>query len=156
MNPYETLGISKTSSTDEIHKAYEILVQTSSKESKENNYYNDKLIEVNEAYRIITQTLSFEEARDLIENENFIAAESKLNLTPDINSAQWNYLKGLLFLKKGWFDSAITHIRKAVSLSPNNYEYLETMTLLNEKVMARRSAYSTTSKNTLLNRFKFC
>lgn len=156
MNPYEVLGISEDASTDEIHKAYEILIETYKKESKQNNYYSENLIEVNEAYKIITQNISFEEARDLIENDNFIAAESKLNLISDIESAQWNYLKGILFLKKGWVDSGINHIRKAVSLNPTNYEYLETMNILNEKVMARRSAYSTPKRSGLLSKRGFC
>lgn len=53
-------------------------------------------------------------------------AEEILNRS-DTRNAQWYYLKGVVFLRKGWYDEAVTHIRTAVSMDPNNLEYRSTL-----------------------------
>ncbi|NLO40329.1 MAG: molecular chaperone DnaJ, partial [Ruminiclostridium sp.] len=47
--------------------------------------------------------------------------------------AQWNYLQGLLFLRRGWYDRANVLLRKAVDMEPNNMEYRDTLSRVNNQ-----------------------
>jgi len=39
------------------------------------------------------------------------------------HNAEWNYLKGIICMQKGWADGAREHFRKAVDMAPSNPEY---------------------------------
>ena len=138
MDPYKVLGILPHSSTAEVQEAYKKVVETYNTDNLEDDsvktFYLEKLSEANEAFRIINLNLTCQEVRDLIETDDIMSAESKLNLVSDLTSAEWNYLKGVLLLKKGWIDSGVNHIKAAVNLNPYNNEYVETMKQLNENV----------------------
>lgn len=138
MDPYKVLGILPHASSSEVHDAYKKIVETYSTENLEDasvkTFYLEKLSEANEAFRIINLNLTCQEVRDLIEVDNFISAESKLNLVSDLSSAEWNYLKGILLIKKGWIESGANHIRKANTLNPYNNEYSDTMKKLNDNI----------------------
>lgn len=151
MNPYKILGISESSSTEEIKNAYSNIIEKYSIKNAENdaerNLFSNKLNEANEAFRLITNMITCEEVRDLIEQDDFITAESKLNLISDYSSAEWNYLKGILLIKKGCIDSGVTHIRKSVSINPYNEEYTNSLKKINIKLKSGRSAYSKSLKS---------
>lgn len=138
MDPYKVLGVMPHSSPTEVKEAYNHVVETYNIDDLQDDsvkgFYNEKLSEANEAYRIINHNLACEEVRDLIECDDFIAAEAKLNLVSDISSAEWNYLKGVLLLKKGWIESGVTHIKQATNLNPYNSEYISTLKQLDKKV----------------------
>lgn len=138
MDPYKVLGILPHASSSEVHDAYKKIVETYNTENLEDDsvktFYLEKLSEANEAFRIINLNLACQEVRDLIGSDNFIAAESKLNLVSDLSSAEWNYLKGILLIKKGWIESGANHIKKATTLNPYNNEYSDTMKQLNENI----------------------
>lgn len=68
----------------------------------------------------------FNEVKRNINLGNIRAAEEILDRT-DIRNAQWYYLKGIVFLRKGWYDEAVSHIRTAVSMDPDNPEYRSTL-----------------------------
>ena len=150
MDPYKILGILPHSSESEIKDAYNRLIGTYNLDDLQDDsvksLYEDKLSEANEAYRIITHNLTCDEVRDLIESDDFIAAETKLNYISDLSSAEWNYLKGVLLIKKGWVDSGANHIKKAATLNPYNNEYVSTMNKLNEKVGTYKNNYSKNGK----------
>jgi len=150
MDPYKILGVLPHSSENEIKDAYNRLIETYNLDELQDDsvksLYDGKLSEANEAYRIITHNLTCEEVRDLIESDDFIAAETKLNFISDVSSAEWNYLKGVLLIKKGWVDSGANHIKKAASLNPYNDEYVSTMNKLNEKVGAYKNNYTKNGK----------
>ncbi|MGG7176436.1 J domain-containing protein [Clostridium paraputrificum] len=149
MDPYKVLGVFPHSSPNDIKSAYTHVVETYSSDDLQDDstktFYNEKLNEANEAYRIITHNMTCEEVRDLIECDDFIAAEAKLNLVSDLSSAEWNYLKGVLLLKKGWIDSGVTHIKQAATLNPYNNEYVATMNQLSQKVSAYKTNYNNTT-----------
>lgn len=138
MDPYKVLGVLPHSSEREIKDAYKNILETYNLDNLENDSFKsfneEKINEANEAYRIITNTMACEEVRDLIERDEFVAAEAKLNVCSDASSAEWNYLKGILLIKKGWIDSGVNHIKKAASLNPYNDEYTSTINKLNQKI----------------------
>jgi len=150
MDPYKILGILPHSSESEIKDAYNRLIGTYNLDDLQDDsvksFYEDKLSAANEAYRIITHNLTCDEVRDLIESDDFIAAETKLNYISDLSSAEWNYLKGVLLIKKGWVDSGVNHIRKAATLNPYNTEYVATMNKLTDKVGSYKNNYSKNEK----------
>lgn len=154
MDPYKVLGVLPHCSEGEVKQAYTNLMENYNINDLEDNslkpFFAEKLNEANEAYRIISHNIACEEVRELIETDEFITAEAKLNLVSDISSAEWNYLKGVLLLKKGWVDSGVTHIKQAATLNPYNNEYLNTLNTLNQKVSNYTKSSSSSKGNNLL------
>lgn len=146
MDPYKVLGILPHSSAKEVQEAYNNIISTYNTDDLEDEsikaLYLEKISEANEAYRIINLNLTCQEVRDLIDQDNFIAAESKLNISSDPSSAEWNYLKGILLIKKGWIDSGCNHVIKAANLNPYNTEYVNTMKQLTENVKKYKSTFA--------------
>ena len=78
--------------------------------------------------------------RNLMEEGRFAEAQVILeNMT--VRNAEWNYLVGLLYGKKGWYTEAYRYISIACRLDPGNYEYtsaLNSMSEANQSYMGRR------------------
>lgn len=51
-----------------------------------------------------------------------MAAEQMLINSPN-RDAEWFFLSGVLSYKKGWIDDALSNVRQAMNMDPNNYEY---------------------------------
>lgn len=151
MDPYKVLGVLPHSSESEIKEAYSNLMNTYNLDELQDDsvklMYEEKINEANEALRIITDTRTLEKVRDLIEQDDFIAAEANLNLISDSHSAEWNYLKGVLLIKKGWIDSGVNHIKKAANINPYNDEYISTIQKLNQKLALFKNNRSRQSQN---------
>lgn len=132
----------------------------------------DKLREVNEAYEYLTgkgQTAktsngwsgrsaynpgnqsagqggggdaSFRQVRMHINGGNIAAAEALLESIGNKN-AEWFYLRGLIFMKKGWYNEAIMNIKQACNMDPSNYEYRDALNRMNaNNNMYRGNAYN--------------
>jgi len=155
-NPYEVLGIKEGASEEEIKKAYRELVKKYHPDQFQNNPLSslaeEKLREVNEAYEYLMKNGNFRDDRDFrnngerwqnqnnsgfynrvrvcVKNGDIGTAEDMLNGTAD-RSSQWYYLKGLVFLRRGWYDEAYSHIQTAVNMDPSNYEYRDALNRLN-------------------------
>ncbi|HHW30103.1 MAG TPA: J domain-containing protein [Clostridiaceae bacterium] len=72
----------------------------------------------------------FQRIRMNINNGNIGAAEELLSRS-SIRNAEWYYLKGLVFLRRGWYDEAYSHIQTAVNMDPSNYEYRAALSRFN-------------------------
>lgn len=146
MNPYKILGVRPNASDEEIKSAYDNLVSIYSSQDSEDSddeyLAEDKLTEINEAFNTLNNQNKYKEIRSLIENSQFITAETELNLISDKNSPEWNYLKGFVMLKKGWFQSGVTHLKTAAELNPNNPEYKDTLIHLNRKLVEIKRNYA--------------
>lgn len=77
-----------------------------------------------------SQDGNFAAIRMHINSGNIGMAEELLNRETQRN-AEWYYLKGLVFLRKGWYDEAKTHIGNAMNMDPGNYEYRDAYNRLN-------------------------
>ena len=145
MDPYKLLGVSPNSTSKEVTDAYKNIIENYLNEGTDENsksLYNEKLSELNEAYRLISQNIAFEEVRELIGVDDFLSAEAKLNLVSDASSPEWNYLTGVLLIKKGWIHSGVNHLKKAAKLNPYNTEYKNTLSTLNQKINFIKTNYS--------------
>jgi molecular chaperone DnaJ len=154
-NPYEVLEIKEGASEEEIKKAYREQVKKYHPDQYQDNPLSklaeEKLREVNEAYEYLTGKGSsakasngwsgrsanagsqssgggdmFQQVRTYINNGNIVQAESLLESIGNKN-AEWFYLRGLIFMKKGWYNEAVMNIKQAVNMDPSNFEYRSTL-----------------------------
>lgn len=143
-NPYEILGVREGSGQEEIKRAYKELVRKYHPDQYQNNPLSDlaeeKLKEINEAYDFLMKRFegnnrgfnngnnyagtdnSLMQARAFINGGNILAAEQLLDRSAT-RTAEWFYLKGIIFMRKGWYNEAQTHLQTAASMEPGNMEY---------------------------------
>ena len=160
-NPYEVLEIKEGASQDEIKSAYKKLVKKYHPDQYANNPLSDlaqeKIKEINEAYDSLTKNRGsnynantnnrsyqqsnnqynsgvneYNEIRRNIEMNNIMIADQMLDRIMNRN-AEWNYLKGVVSLKKGWYDQALRYITVASNLEPNNMEYRSALNNLSSR-----------------------
>lgn len=140
MNPYEVLNIDEDASEEEIRNKFKDMLEEYTQNQDE--FTKQKVMTISAAYeRIINRDL-YKEIRNLIDNKNFVEAEAKLNLVNNANSAEWNYLQGFISVQKGWFESGLNYLKKAVQLEPDNNEYLNSLNKLQSRVIDYMKKYS--------------
>lgn len=140
MDPYEILGIDRTASEDEIKEKYRELIEEYTLNQDETT--EEKIEILNKAYDLLMNKNIYLEVRRLIEYKNFPIAESKLNMINDRNNAEWNYLEGFICVQKGWFETGLNYIKKALELDPENTEYLSSMNTLQSRIIEYASKYA--------------
>jgi molecular chaperone DnaJ len=164
-NPYEVLGVREGSSIEEIKKAYKELVRKYHPDQYQNHPLSDlaeeKLKEINEAYDFIMKQYesrgasnnnysnnyssgdnTLAQARSYINAGNILAAEQLLDRSGS-RTAEWFYLKGVICMRKGWYNEAHNNLLTAVNMEPNNLEYRNAFNSINN---ANRG-YQSTSYN---------
>ncbi len=154
-NPYEVLGIKEGASQEEIKAAYKEQVKRYHPDLHQDNplyeLAEEKLQEINEAYDYLMknggykggnsnysntnngfggrqprQSQEFRQVRMDIDRGNLAAAEAALNRSEN-RGAEWFFLSGMLSLRKGWYDDAVTNVQTAISMDPDNMEYRTAM-----------------------------
>ncbi|HCS74862.1 MAG TPA: molecular chaperone DnaJ [Clostridiales bacterium] len=157
-DPYEVLEINRGASKEEIQKAYRKLVKQYHPDQYQNHplakLAEEKLAEVNEAYDMLMKNGSystshgsstssshdtdsgnrdsyFQQIRVHISNGNLSAAEQMLNQTNN-RTAQWYFLKGIVFQNKGWYSEALDHLQTAVNMEPGNMEFCSALNNMNQ------------------------
>ena len=145
-DPYEVLGVPKTATQEEIKTAYRKLAKQYHPDRYIGNPLADlaaeKFKEINEAYDTLTggaensggfhaygnanYTGNFAQVRNLIHMNQLNEAERILDASSD-RGAEWFYLKGILYIRRGWHDQGVNFLRQAVNLDPSNAEYKKTL-----------------------------
>ena len=64
----------------------------------------------------------FQRIRMAITQGDLAAAEQMLNST-DLRTAEWHFLMGSVYYRRGWLDEAAREFEMAAGMEPNNMEY---------------------------------
>ena len=77
------------------------------------------------------RTSQFSDVRRMINQNRVIEAEEILDGVPDASrDAEWYFLKGSIFYKRGWTNEAYNYFRIAAQRDPSNAEYRTALTQL--------------------------
>ena len=154
-DPYSILGVSSNATDDEVKKAYRELARKYHPDNYHDNPLADlaqeKMKEVNEAYNNILrmrngggggrQSGGYTSAsgaspestrvRAAINSGDLRLAEELLKMFSSRN-AEWYFLMGSMYYRKGWIDDAQQHFQAAVRMEPNNNEYRQALAMMNQ------------------------
>lgn len=149
-NPLKDLAEDKMR---EINEAYEYLMKnTSDGTYSQNNRSSDNYSYNTNTYNTNNYNNSYNTNHDNnnyavynsirmdIQRGNYRSAEEKLNAM-GTRDAEWNFLMGIVHMKKGWHDSSYSYLTNACNLSPSNREYKEALSRLNYRNNSYRQTY---------------
>ena len=170
-DPYKILGVSPYDTDEKIKSAYRDLA----KKYHPDNYNNgseydiaeEKMKEVNEAYDQImaerrkkrsgnySSYTSYNDAnnnyrdiRNMIMSGRISSAEQILDGIPiEQRNAEWHFLKGTIFYKKGWLEEAYNYFNKACNMDPQNSEYRSALNHINNQRSGFYGGYNPMASN---------
>lgn len=155
-DPYEVLEINRGATREEIQQAYRRLVKQYHPDQYRDHplekLAQGKLAEINEAYDYLmkngagsgsysgssgsyrynsdSDNAFFQQVRVHINNGDLQTAEQMLDQS-NTRTAQWYFLKGIVFQRKGWYAQALSHLQTAVNMEPGNAEYRNALNMMN-------------------------
>ncbi len=149
-NYYKILGVSESDDDQTVKEAYRELVKKyhpdryadsdladiAEEKMKKINYAYDEILKMRKLnpraenmsvkkksqYRSgKSESISLKTVRELI-NQNKLS-QAEIILIKLEKNAEWHYLTGLIYLKRGLYSKAKNEIEKSVSMKPDNAEY---------------------------------
>lgn len=173
-SPYEILGVSETAGDDDIKRAYRELAKKYHPDNYNDSPLADlaeeKMKEINEAYDQIcemrrngtgssassgsygtgssyTQT-SYPDVRSYINSGRLDDALEILNgVAADKRNAEWYFLMGIIFSRKGWSEQANTYFQEAHRRDPSNAEFTAAVNNMNARRTYNNPGYNTADNN---------
>lgn len=149
MNPYDYLGVSRDASEQQIMDAYRKIAGQIVNSGLSESEQNLKMNELNSAYDAVLnekrgtasynsgaynnqQGSQFSDVRGQINNGRLDDAETILNGIPSqMRNAEWYYLKGLIYQRRGWLNEAYRCYQTACRYDPANAEYAAAFNAMN-------------------------
>ncbi|MBE6672943.1 MAG: molecular chaperone DnaJ [Ruminococcaceae bacterium] len=168
-DPYKVLGVAPNASDEEIKKAY----RTLARKYHPDNYAGtpmaelaeEKMKEINQAYEAITKaraagesvggdtdsydvnTITYAKIRRMINTDRIDEANAALDyISPTARGAEWNFLKGCILVRRGWYYDAQKYFETACYLAPDNEEYMQAVESLKDARGKRTDAKKKKSK----------
>lgn len=139
-NPLSDLAEEKMK---EINEAYDTVQKQRSSASSGYSSYGQNSGGQSQGYgsgaRSSTQ---YNEIRMAINSGDLGRAESLLRAEQN-RSAEWHFLMGSVYYKRGWFDEAAGYFQTAATMEPTNAEYAQAYNMVNRGGYPYRSTFST-------------
>ncbi|MBQ7821955.1 MAG: J domain-containing protein [Clostridia bacterium] len=166
-DPYKVLNVPRTATDDEIKKAYRELARKYHPDNYAGNPLADlvqeKMKEVNEAYDQIQRERAsgsrggassagsgtnsgFVHIRSMINMGRYSEAELMIDAVAQSDrNAEWNYLKGVVLIKRGWYIDAQKYLEAACYMDPDNAEYKNALNNLRNTAASYGGGYRSSS-----------
>lgn len=171
-DPYKTLGVSRDATDDDIRKAYRELARKYHPDNYVNDPMYDivqeRMKEINEAYEEIKRVRAaganksdgrneraseesgadsgispYIEIRNLINAKKYGEADMRLEDIPrSQQNAEWHFLKGCIYLLRGFFGDANREFETAHYMDPSNPEYMNALYELKKRSESRNESSS--------------
>ncbi len=150
-DPYEVLGVTPDASLEQVKESYRALAKKYHPDNYADSPLKDlaeeKMTEVNAAYDAVmsdikrrgqsgghqsyqyqnqssNQNNPLYDVRRMFAQGRISDAEEVLEGIPhQRRDAEWYYLRGMAYYRRGWFDDALNHFNTACNLNPTNVEY---------------------------------
>lgn len=156
-NPYDFLGVNRNASEKDIMDAYRRIAGEINNAGYSDSERARKMDELNNAYDTILNNLrgssgyanngsysQYSDVRQQINSGRIDDAEIILDGIPtNMRNAEWNYLKGVIYQRRGWMNEAYRCYQSACSMDPQNREYSTAFNSLNNNV---NGGYKTTRR----------
>ncbi len=172
-NPYTVLGISENATDEQVKSAYRELAKKYHPDNYQDSPLRDlateKMKEINEAYDEIQRLrkegkkyssgsntyggysapngythTKYPEVRSYIQNGRLDDAETLLRGVPEANrDAEWYFLYGMIFYRRGWTDQAFNYFKTAYEKEPSNPEYRNAFNNMNNQRAYQSPEYRT-------------
>lgn len=131
----------------EINEAYDYLMKNANNNNQRNQqyqrqqqYHRQQQQQRNTGYYgsgFANDSQFVNQVKMMIQNGNLAQAQRMVDSMPN-RDATWNYLQGLLFLRRGWYDRANVHLQRAVQMEPSNIEYRDALSRINNQYTGYR------------------
>ena len=138
-NPLADLASEKMK---EINEAYDTITKSREQGGGYSSYgYGGGAYQTQSGPRQSTagSNAQYVQIRNLINANNLSQAEAMLNAIPT-HDAEWFYLMGRVYWRKGWMDQAGQFFRTAATMEPGNIEYRNAVQYMNQGGQAYRPA----------------
>lgn len=173
-SPYEILGVPENATDEDIKKAYRELAKKYHPDNYNDSPLADlaeeKMKEINEAYDKICEMrrsgassssasgtygtsgsytkTSYPDVRAYITNGRLDDALEILNgVSVDMRGAEWYFLMGIIYSRKGWTEQANNYFQEAHRREPSNAEYAAAVNHMNARRTYNNPGYNTNNDN---------
>lgn len=178
-DPYKVLGVSLNASDDDIKKAYRNLARKYHPDNFAGTpmaeLAEEKMKEINQAYESINKmrsagqsaasdedtydvnTLTYGRIRRMINADRIDEANAALDyISPTARAAEWNFLKGCILVRRGWYYDAQKYFETACYLAPSNEEYRQAAESIKDARSQRNDAKKKKNKKGSSNEDGIC
>lgn len=109
----------------EINEAYDAINnQKKSSYGSAGGYASGAGTGAGRGYTNYAKSTEYIHVRQMIQQNRIADAERVLDgVSPNNRSAEWYFLRGLCYYRKGWSQQAFSHFQTACNMDPNNQEY---------------------------------
>ena len=123
----------------EINEAYDAVTKMRSGGGSGGYTSGGSAYQSQSAYRQQSSDPTFARVRNLINSGNLDQAEQLLRGT-NARTAEWYFLTGSVAYRRGWLDEAMQNYQMAVNMEPNNMEYRQAYSMMQQGGNAYRPA----------------